>query len=42
MRIAYQSMLDVWHGNEKVANLRTAAYLVSIKKVAASYEAKGL
>ncbi|MBK0327079.1 Glu/Leu/Phe/Val dehydrogenase [Rhodobacteraceae bacterium F11138] len=42
MRIAYQSMREVWHSREDVADLRTAAYLVSIGKVAASYRAKGL
>jgi glutamate dehydrogenase (NAD(P)+) len=42
MRIAYQSMADVWHGREDVSDLRTAAYLVAIGKVAASYHAKGL
>jgi glutamate dehydrogenase (NAD(P)+) len=42
MRIAYQSMREVWHGREDVTDLRTAAYLVSIEKVAASYRAKGL
>lgn len=42
MRIAYQSMRDVWHEREDVKDLRTAAYLVSIGKVAASYQAKGL
>lgn len=42
MRIAYQSMREVWHGREDVQDLRTAAYLVSIEKVAASYRAKGL
>jgi glutamate dehydrogenase (NAD(P)+) len=42
MRIAYQSMRDVWHEREDVHDLRTAAYLVSITKVAASYRAKGL
>ncbi|MCC1491714.1 Glu/Leu/Phe/Val dehydrogenase [Cognatishimia sp. F0-27] len=42
MRIAYQSMRDVWHEREDVNDLRTAAYLVSIEKVAASYRAKGL
>ena len=42
MRIAYQSMRDVWHDREDVEDLRTAAYLVSIDKVAASYRAKGL
>ncbi len=42
MRSAYQSMREVWHGREDVTDLRTAAYLVSIGKVAASYRAKGL
>jgi len=42
MRIAYQSMREVWHGREDVTDLRTAAYLVSIDKVAASYRALGL
>lgn len=42
MRIAYQSMREVWHGRDDVQDLRTAAYLVSIEKVAASYRAKGL
>ncbi|MEC8195530.1 MAG: Glu/Leu/Phe/Val dehydrogenase [Pseudomonadota bacterium] len=42
MRIAYQSMRDVWHDRADVEDLRTAAYLVSIEKVAASYRAKGL
>jgi len=42
MRIAYQSMCAVWHEREDVQDLRTAAYLVSIGKVAASYRAKGL
>ena len=42
MRIAYQSMRDVWHERGDVDDLRTAAYLVAIDKVAASYRAKGL
>jgi glutamate dehydrogenase (NAD(P)+) len=42
MRIAYQSMREVWHERGDVDDLRTAAYLVSIGKVAASYRAKGL
>lgn len=42
MRIAYQAMREVWHGREDVNDLRTAAYLVSIGRVAASYRAKGL
>ncbi|MFX0544866.1 Glu/Leu/Phe/Val family dehydrogenase [Roseovarius sp. S1116L3] len=42
MRAAYQSMRDVWHDRKDVTDLRTAAYLVSINKVAASYRALGL
>ena len=42
MRAAYQSMREVWHGRQDVTDLRTAAYLVSIDKVAASYRAAGL
>ncbi|WP_209425466.1 Glu/Leu/Phe/Val dehydrogenase [Pararhodobacter sp. SW119] len=42
MRTAYQSMREVWHGRDDVHDLRTAAYIVAIDKVAASYRAKGL
>jgi len=42
MRGAYQAMREVWHGRQDVTDLRTAAYLVSIAKVAASYRAMGL
>jgi len=42
MRTAYQSMREVWHNRDDVEDLRMAAYLVSISRVAASYRAKGL
>ena len=42
MRTAYQSMREVWHGRQDVEDLRVAAYLVSIGRVAASYRSKGL
>ena len=42
MRTAYQAMANVWHGRGDVDDLRTAAYLVSIDRVASSYRAKGL
>ncbi|MDW4497020.1 Glu/Leu/Phe/Val dehydrogenase [Sulfitobacter sp. D35] len=42
MRVAYDSMAAVWHGRDDVDDLRTAAYLVAIDKVASSYRAKGL
>ncbi|NOD36061.1 MULTISPECIES: Glu/Leu/Phe/Val dehydrogenase [unclassified Ruegeria] len=42
MRIAYQSMREVWHSRDDVEDLRTAAYIVAIDRVASSYRAKGL
>ncbi|WP_412174858.1 Glu/Leu/Phe/Val family dehydrogenase [Actibacterium sp. XHP0104] len=42
MRTAYQSMREVWHGRDDVPDLRTAAYIVGISRVASSYRAKGL
>lgn len=42
MRTAYQAMRQVWHSRDDVDDLRVAAYLVSIGRVADSYRAKGL
>lgn len=42
MRTAYQEMREIWHGRKDVEDLRTAAYLVSIGRVATSYRSKGL
>mgnify|MGYP000501250033 FL=1 len=42
MRTAYQSMSELWHARGDVDDLRTAAYLVAIGRVASSYRAKGL
>lgn len=42
MRVAYQSMREVWHARDDVPDLRTAAYLVAIQRVAGSYRALGL
>ncbi|MEO0358744.1 MAG: Glu/Leu/Phe/Val dehydrogenase, partial [Pseudomonadota bacterium] len=42
MRGAYNDMADVWRERGDIPDLRTAAYLVSISKVAGSYKAKGL
>ena len=42
MRTAYEQISDIWHAREDVADLRTAAYLASVEKVAASYRALGL
>ena len=42
MRTAYQSMRKVLHSRKDVNDLRTAAYLVAIQRVAESYRTKGL
>ncbi|WP_112322242.1 Glu/Leu/Phe/Val family dehydrogenase [Oceanibium sediminis] len=42
MRGAYQAMREVWRERQDVADLRVAAYLVSIGRVALSYQSKGL
>jgi glutamate dehydrogenase (NAD(P)+) len=42
MRTAYQAMRQVWHGRDDVQDLRVAAYIVSISRVAATYQSKGL
>nr|WP_198731806.1 Glu/Leu/Phe/Val dehydrogenase [Paracoccus tegillarcae] len=42
MRGAFQSMAEVWYSDDKVADLRTAAYVVSIRRIAESYQAMGL
>ena len=42
MRVAYQSMAEVWRQRDNVPDLRTAGYIVSINRVAETYQAKGL
>ena len=42
MRGAYQAMREVWRSRDDVTDLRTAAYIVAIDRVADSYKAKGL
>ena len=42
MRLAYQSMREVWHRRNDVVDLRTAAYLVAIERIADSYTSKGI
>ncbi len=41
MRGAYQAMREVWHKRSDV-DLRTASYLVSVERIALSYQSKGL
>jgi glutamate dehydrogenase (NAD(P)+) len=42
MRTAYQSMREVWHSRNDVEDLRVAAYIVAIDRVAKTYRSKGL
>ena len=42
MRTAYQDMADIWRRRDDVPDLRTAGYIVSISRVAETYQAKGL
>ncbi|GHC54768.1 Glu/Leu/Phe/Val family dehydrogenase [Neogemmobacter tilapiae] len=42
MRGAYRAMREVWHSRGDVEDLRVAAYLVSIGRVAQTYQSKGL
>jgi len=42
MRTSYQQIREVWHERGDVKDLRTAAYLVAIERVALSYQSKGL
>jgi glutamate dehydrogenase (NAD(P)+) len=42
MRIAYQSISEIWNTRDDVPDLRTAAFIVAIGRVAKAYTAKGL
>jgi glutamate dehydrogenase (NAD(P)+) len=42
MRTAYQAMREVWYDTEGIEDLRMAAYIVSINRVAKTYKSKGL
>jgi glutamate dehydrogenase (NAD(P)+) len=42
MRAAYQAIQAVWRGRDDVADMRTAAYIVAVSRVAQSYTSKGL
>ena len=42
MRASFQQMVTVQANDPRVLDLRTAAYIVSIRRIAASYDALGL
>ena len=42
MRNSYQVISDVWNNDENAKDLRTAAMMVAIKRVAQSYTSLGM
>ena len=42
MRGAYQEMREVLQSHDKVTDLRTAAFVVAIQKIALCYEEMGI
>jgi len=42
MRAAYGEMRQLWHGREGIEDLRVAAFVVAIDRVAKAYRSKGL
>ncbi len=42
MRTAYQAIREVYHARDDVDSLRTAAFIVSVGRIATSYQTKGL
>ncbi|MFC2968373.1 Glu/Leu/Phe/Val family dehydrogenase [Acidimangrovimonas pyrenivorans] len=42
MRGAYQSMRELWHGRPDIDDLRVAAFVTAIDRVARAYRSKGL
>ena len=42
MRIAYQDIRDIWRSRPKVTDIRTAAYVDAINKIATAYQEMGM
>ncbi|MDX1435852.1 MAG: Glu/Leu/Phe/Val dehydrogenase [Anaerolineales bacterium] len=42
MRLAYQEIREIYHQNDRVSDFRTAAFVVSLKKIAHSYLEMGV
>ena len=42
MREALQAMREKWHEDERVEDLRLAAYMIAIQKIALTYQSKSL
>nr|WP_283810692.1 glutamate dehydrogenase [Bradyrhizobium sp. S69] len=42
MRSAYREMSELWNGDKGIVDLRTAAYVIALRRIAARYEAVGI
>ena len=42
MRTAYQSIREIWHSHENIDSLRTAAFILAIRRISKSYMSKEL
>ena len=42
MRTAYQAIREIWHSRDDVDSLRTAAFILALKRIATSYMSKEL
>ena len=42
MRECYQTISKLWHSDKRIPDLRTAAMMISPKKIASSYESVGI
>jgi glutamate dehydrogenase (NAD(P)+) len=42
MRTAYQATREIWHSDDNVDSLRTAAFILAIRRISTSYISKGL
>ena len=42
MRTAYCEMSELWNGDKGIDDLRTAAYVIALRRIAARYEAVGI
>ncbi len=38
MRTAYRQMTELWNGDKGIFDLRTAAYVIALRRIAARYE----
>ncbi len=42
MRLSYQNIAEIWRSRPDVPDMRTAAYIIAVTRVAETYQAKGL